>query len=89
MNSQQITEAEMREALGLAPTKPAAENRKHPSSYILVELSVRKLSGGPAFRFEYKSRSLSTLEAKLEAEKAVRKKGLEVWAVLDVRQVSE
>lgn len=90
MNSQQITEAEMREALGLAPAKPAPEKRKHhPSSYILVELSVRKLSGGPPFRFEYKSRSLSTLEAKLEAEKAVRKKGLEVWAVLDVRQVSE
>ncbi|GAB3382941.1 hypothetical protein [Azotobacter armeniacus] len=89
MNSQEITEAEMREALGLAPAKPTPEKRKHPSSYILVELSVRKLTGGPAFRFEYKSRSLSTLEAKLEAEKVVRKKGLEVWAVLDVRQVSE
>jgi len=40
-------------------------------------------------RFEHKSRSLSTLEAQLEAEKIVRKKGWEVWAVLDVRQVSE
>jgi len=79
----------MREALGLAPTKPAPEKRKHPISYIVVELSVRKLSGGAPFRFEHKSRSLSTLEAKLEAEKAVRKKGLEVWAVLDVRQISE
>jgi len=47
------------------------------------------VTGGPPFRYEHKSRSLSTLEARLEAEKAVRKKGLEVWAVLDVRQVSE
>ncbi|MFC0667039.1 hypothetical protein ACFSKY_23555 [Azotobacter chroococcum] len=54
-----------------------------------VELSVRKCSGGPTFCFEYQSRSLSTLEAQLEAEKIVRKKGWEVWAVLDVRQVSE
>lgn len=88
LNTKQITEEEMREALGLAPSKPAPEKPKHQSTFILVELSVRKPSGGPAFRYEHKSRSLSTLEARLEAEKAVRKKGLEVWAVLDVRQVS-
>jgi hypothetical protein len=89
LNSQEITEAEMREALGLAPAKPTPKKTKHPFSYILVELSVRKVTGGPPFRYEHKSRSLSTLEARLEAEKAVRKKGLEVWAVLDVRQISE
>lgn len=79
----------MREALGLAPAKAIPKKSKHPSSYILVELSVRKSTGGTPFRYEHKSRSLSTLEARLEAEKAVRKKGLEVWAVLDVQQVSQ
>ncbi|SEJ54200.1 hypothetical protein SAMN04244579_04745 [Azotobacter beijerinckii] len=89
MDTKQLLEAEMREALGLAPAKPAPEKSKQCPSYIWVELSVRKRNGGPAFRFEHKSRSLSTLEAQLEAEKIVRKKGWEVWAVLDVRQVSE
>jgi len=89
LDTQQRLEAEMREALGLAPAKPAPAKPKQRPSYIQVELSVRKLSGGPAFRFEHKSRSLSTLEAQLEAEKIVRKKGWEVWAVLGVRQVSE
>nr|WP_232487328.1 transposase [Azotobacter chroococcum] len=89
MDTKQLLEAEMREALGLAPAKPAPKRSGQRPSYIQVELSVRKGSGGPAFRFEHRSRSLSTLEAQLEAEKRVRQKGWEVWAVLDVRQVSE
>jgi hypothetical protein len=52
-------------------------------------LSVRQKTGGPAFRFEYRSRSISTLTARLEAEKAVRQQGLEVWAVLDIHQTTE
>jgi len=89
LDTKQLLEAEMREALGLAPAKPAPAKPKQRPSYIQVELSVRKPSGGPAFRFEHQSRSLSTLDAQLEAEKIVRQKGWEVWAVLDVRQVSE
>ncbi|MET1081000.1 MAG: hypothetical protein ABWY06_23545 [Pseudomonas sp.] len=91
MSSPQITEADMRAALGLAPSKatPAKTINKRRSTYTLVELSVRHPSGGPPFRFEYKSSSISTLQAQLEAEKAVRKEGLETWALLDIRQISE
>lgn len=32
---------------------------------------------------------LSTLTAELEAEKTARQQGLEVWAVLEIRQVNE
>ena len=61
---------------------------KRISSHTLVILSVRKPSGGPPFRFEYKSSSISTLAAQLEAEKAVRKQGLDIWALLDIQQIS-
>lgn len=103
MSAPQITEADMRAALGLAPTAPAKESKpvttanpvdkldkkpKRISSHTLVILSVRKPSGGPPFRFEYKSSSISTLAAQLEAEKAVRKQGLDIWALLDIQQIS-
>lgn len=94
LNAAQISEAEMREALGLGPSaqQPAAapqEKARRSTLYTLVELSVRQKSGGPAFRFEYRSRSISTLTARLEAEKAARQQGLDVWAVLEIRQVNE
>ena len=90
----------MRAALGLAPSSPEKEAKpvatattvdkkpKRISSHTLVILSVRKPSGGPPFRFEYKSSSISTLAAQLEAEKAVRKQGLDIWALLDIQQIS-
>lgn len=85
-----------------APAKEAKETKAAPvdtlekpekkpkriSSHTLVVLSVRKPSGGPPFRFEYKSSSISTLAAQLEAEKAVRKQGLDIWALLDIQQIS-
>jgi len=49
LDTKQLLEAEMREALGLAPAKPAPEKSKQCPSYIWVELSVRKRNGGPAF----------------------------------------
>ncbi|MET1080949.1 MAG: hypothetical protein ABWY06_23290 [Pseudomonas sp.] len=84
----------MRRALGLEPTKTpdtvkAKGKLKSPKRYTLVELSVRDKSGGPPFRFEHRSSSISTLTAQLEAEQAARKQGLDVWVVLDIRQISE
>ncbi|MES2820046.1 MAG: hypothetical protein V4812_13780 [Pseudomonadota bacterium] len=78
----------MRAALGLSPSKPQ-KTLTRSATYTLVELSVRKPSGGPPFRFEHKSSSISTLQAQLEAEKAARKKGWDIWALLDIRQVSD
>jgi hypothetical protein len=93
LSTKQISEAEMREALGLGPASPKAstpqEKAKRAKVYTLVELSVRQKTGGPAFRFAYRSSSISTLTARLEAEKAVRQQGLEVWAVLDIHQTTE
>jgi hypothetical protein len=93
VNAKQISEAEMREALGLSPSAPTQttppDKAKRARVYTLVELSVRKKTGGPAFRFEYRSGSISTLTAQLEAEKAVRQQGLDVWAVLDIHQSTE
>ncbi|MDP2242891.1 hypothetical protein [Pseudomonas sp.] len=90
MTETNLSEGEMRRALGLdpAPSKQHQPQTKPPSSYTLVELSVRN-NGGPPFRFEHRSRSISTLTAQLEAEKAARAKGYEVWVLLDIRQISE
>ncbi|MCE1021049.1 hypothetical protein LU640_20635 [Pseudomonas monteilii] len=84
-----ISEAEMRRAFGLdqIPQKQPKPKSNPFSIYTLVELSVRN-NGGPPFRFEHRSRSMSTLTAQLEAEKAARAKGYEVWVVLEIRQVS-
>lgn len=79
----------MRRAFGLdhIPQKPPTPKSNPFSTYTLVELSVRK-NGGSPFRFEHRFRSISTLTAQLEAEKAARGKGYEVWVVLGIRQVS-
>lgn len=87
-----LSEAEMRRALGL-DASPASVPLKQPKTkqpfrYTLVELSVRK-NGGPPFRFEHRSSSISTMVAQIEAEKAARNKGYEVWVLLDIRQFSE
>lgn len=89
MTDTKFTEVEMRRALGLdpAPSKSKQPIPKQHCTFTLVELSVRK-NGGSPFRFEHRSRSISTLTAQLEAEKAAREKGYEVWVVLDIRQVS-
>ncbi len=84
-----VSEADMRHAFGLdqkSQKQPAPKSNPF-SIYTLVELSVRK-NGGPPFRFEHRSRSISTLTAQLEAEKAARSKGYEVWVVLGIRQIS-
>lgn len=88
----QLTEDEMRRALGLAhdgrPVEKEEKKLKHVFPYTLITYSVRKTDGGPTQKFEYKSRSVSIDIAKLEAEKEIRRQGLVVWALLDVEQVS-
>ena len=73
---------------GLNPSSPK-EKARRSTVYTLVELSVRQKTGRPASRSEYRSRSISTLTARFEAEKAVRQQGLEVWAMLDIQQITE
>ncbi|MFP6851343.1 MAG: hypothetical protein VCA57_21955 [Pseudomonas sp.] len=85
-----VSEAEMRRAFGLNQIheKQPAKNPNPFSIYTIVELSVRE-NGGKPFRFEHRSNSISTLTAQLEAEKAARDKGYEVWALLDIHQTTE
>lgn|SRR3989338_5507539 len=88
-STKETKEAKEVRAVSTANTADKPEKKpKRISSHTLVILSVRKPSGGPPFRFEYKSSSISTLAAQLEAEKAVRKQGLDIWALLDIQQIS-
>ncbi len=93
MNDDSQLEAEMRRALGLEVSEtPAAQQRarrKHPVSYTLVELSVRRNGSGAPQKFVHRSSSIVRLVAQMEAEKAARKQGLEPWVVLDIRQVDD
>jgi hypothetical protein len=86
----QLTENEMRRALGLEPDdKPVKEEikkEKRVFPHTLITYSVRKAGGGPTLKFEHKSRSISIDIAKLEAE--IKRQGLVVWALLDVQQIS-
>ena len=88
----QLTESEMRRALGLEPDdKPIKEEikkEKRVFPHTLITYSVRKASGGPTTKFEFKSRSISVDIAKLEAEKEIKRQDLVVWALLDVEQIS-
>lgn len=93
MSNAALSEKEMRSALGLdrpvqSPPVPAP-SQKRSIRYTLVVLSVREKTGGLPFRLEHQSRSISTLTAQIEAEQLARKKNLDVWAVLDVRQFDE
>nr|WP_296291566.1 hypothetical protein [Pseudomonas sp.] len=83
MNQVEDLERQMREALGVAPKKAkTTREASNPMRGYLIVLSVRG-EGGPAFRFEHRSRSLSRTEAILEAEKAARAEGYKPWALLD------
>ncbi|MEP9315668.1 hypothetical protein ABKS89_00895 [Pseudomonas sp. LABIM340] len=83
MNQVEDLERQMREALGVAPKKEKTTREvSNPMRGYLIILSVRA-EGGPAFRFEHRSRSLSRTEAILEAEKAARAAGYKPWALLD------
>ena len=81
-------EQEMRQALfgqalfGQAmPAKQLIERQASPA--ITVALSVRR-GGGTVKRFEKTIKTLSRLEAEIEAKKAARAEGWTVWCVLEV-----
>ena len=81
-------EQEMRQALfgqalfGQAmPAKQLIERQASPA--ITVTLSVRR-DGGTIKRFEKTVKTLSRLEAEIEAKKAARAEGWTVWCVLEV-----
>lgn len=80
-----VIEQEMRQALFGASTAVSARQliERQASPAITVTLSVRR-DGGTIKRFEKKVKTLSRLEAEIEAKKAARAEGWTVWCVLEV-----
>lgn len=78
-----VVEQEMRQALfgSGVKAKQLIERQERPA--ITVVLSVRR-DGGTIKRFEKTVKTLSRLEAEIEAKKAARAEGWTVWCVLDV-----
>ncbi len=85
-----LTETMMREALGLPiplpSAKPVVRTGGQRRPHIKVVLSVRKPGGGICYRFEHEDDTISEFEARMNAEKAARKAGYMVWALLDVER---
>lgn len=78
-----VIEQEMRQALFGPGVKAKQLIERQERPVITVVLSVRR-DGGLAKRFEKKVKTLSRLEAEIEAKKAARAEGWTVWCVLDV-----
>ena len=76
------------EAISTKPqTKEAeAKAKEYVKPHIYLCYSVREQWGGPTFKFDFKSDSMSVDIAKMEAEKAIRDKNLQVWFCLDVQR---
>jgi hypothetical protein len=49
-----------------------------------VVLSVRHPDGGLPFRFEYRTRTVSTLDAEIRARAAARREGLRIHCTLEI-----
>jgi len=77
-----MNEAQMRYALGLNAAPKAKESAFTPGLTVL--LSVREKWGGPAQRFAHPTKTLSSLQARIEAEQAARAQGFVVWAVIEI-----
>ncbi|OCX57180.1 hypothetical protein [Stutzerimonas stutzeri] len=80
-----VIEQEMRRALFGASAVVSARQliERQASPAITVTLSVRR-DGGTIKRFEKTVKTLSRLEAEIEAKKAARAEGWTVWCVLEV-----
>lgn len=77
----------MRAALGLNSVDDVKRPKPAPrlrTPGLQVILSVREKWGGKARRFIHVAPTVSRLVAQIEAEKAARAKGLNVWAVIDI-----
>lgn len=75
-----MNESSMRRALGMSPkAKPIAI---HPG--VDVVLSVMPNDGGQLRRFRFHCNTISTLQARIEAEKAARAQGFIPWVVLSI-----
>lgn len=61
---------------------------KYQAPYIYLRYSVREKWGGPVFSFEHKAKTIFMTEAKLEAERLIKEKGLVVWALVECEQFS-
>lgn len=82
----QITESEMRQALGLAPAKRARTKDAARPDMTLVSMSVRHDGGLPFAVSEVIPTAFRT-EAIAEAKSRVSKSGLIFWCLLDVEKV--
>lgn len=78
-----MNEAQMRIALGLESRSKAVPIAITPGLTVL--LSVREKWGGRVRRFVHKSNTLSSLQARIEAERVAREQGFIVWVLLDIQ----
>ncbi|KPY55616.1 hypothetical protein [Pseudomonas amygdali] len=95
--SADITEQEMRRALGLdnkllEPKKPKVEisqvaRPKSLSPKLRVTISVRRGNAGPTESFTHDANTLSRFDAIEQAKAAARAKKLTYWALLDVESI--
>lgn len=83
-----IVEQEMRQALFGSGVKAKQLIERQASPAITVTLSVRR-DGGTIKRFEKTVKTLSRLEAEIEAKKAARAEGWTVWCVLEVAEEAD
>jgi len=95
--SADITEQEMRRALGLdnkplEPKQPKIDNPpvKRPRSLspkLRVTISVRRGNAGPVESFTYDANTLSRFEAIEQTKAAAKAKKLTYWALIDVESI--
>lgn len=97
--SSQLTEDDVRQALGIDPKKTSPhyfmrqrsdvvkklDARPLPKARITIDYRVRKKTGGPVSPYTYESDSISMLEAEIAGKKEIESKGLVIWMVMDKR----
>lgn len=83
------SEEQMRKAVGLAETRPkkARTEGSQPVRYTIVEMRVRKDGAGLPVGFEHWLGFISKVTGQMEGEKEAKGQGLQVWGVVDIRQI--
>lgn len=64
--------------------RPTAERHTRLATGLTVTLSVRHPDGGRPFRFEYRTSTISRLDAEIRAKAAARREGLRPWCVISI-----